>query len=334
HITLLCFVIVLTSIAVFPRIKVLTNAVDFLPSESQGRTDILKIGKSVLGLPLYEILIKKRNGFQFKDIKEIAKKEAVIKNAFPEFTIFSLNTFVKEANHLYSDQDDLPDLPISYFTLRSQLPPQINQSYPLEETYRITLFGRPLEAKSYEKKLEKLKEIIGNEYDYTFNGLYHNLMRTHGHLISVLAKSFLYTLLIISFLSLLLFRELKVFIVFLLVNSLPVSTTFIFIYLFDFTFNIASVMTFSISLGLIVDSTFHYIFVLKEGKSFRTYYRTTLIPIIASSLILAISIGILGIESFLPIKHFSLALSFTLIMGLLFDLFILPTIVEGKIMRK
>lgn len=334
YIILLCFILVASSVIVFPRIKVLTNAVDFFPKESQERIEILNLGKSVLGLPLFEIVFKNQNGFKFKDIKKIEEKEKLIKKSFPEFKLLSLNSFVKEANYLYSAQAQLPPLPVSYFTLRSQLPPQLNQSYPLDKAYRITLFGLPLEAKVYEQKLNELKTIIGDDYEYGFNGLYFNLMQTHGHLISVLAKSFIFTLFIISLLTLILFRKLKIFIVFLLVNSLPVSTAFIFIYLFDFTFNVASVMTFSISLGLIVDSTLHYVFALKDGKPFNSYYSTTLIPIIASALILALSIGVLGTEGFLPIKHFSLSLSFTLLVGLLFDLFILPTIIEGSSLRK
>ncbi len=317
-----------------PRIDVLTNAVNFFPKHDSSRKDLLEIGESVLGLPLYEIVFKNENSFTYKDLLIFEKMEKELSAKFPELKLYSLNTFIREANFLYSGQDSLPPLPISYFTLRSQLPSELNLAYPFGESYRITLLGLPLEAIEYEKKMKGIQEILGSNYRVLFNGLYYNLMKTHGHLISVLGKSFVLTILIISALAWILFRSYKYFFIFLFINLMPIACTFIFMFLTGLTINVASVMTFSISLGLVVDSTFHYLFALRGRGKYDNYYLTTLIPIVASSFLLVFSIGVLGFESFIPVKHFGISLSFALFVGMLFDLYVLPTLIQGKTLRQ
>ena len=89
-------------------------------------------------------------------------------------------------------------------------------------------------------------------------------------------------------------------------------------------------MTFSISLGMVVDSTFHIVHSFINKIKFDTYFKTTIIPIVSSTILLIFCFLLFGTNEFLPIKHFGLTLAFSILIGSLFDLFILPTLITGK----
>jgi predicted RND superfamily exporter protein len=111
------------------------------------------------------------------------------------------------------------------------------------------------------------------------------------------------------------------------VSLLPVALTFLFMSIFNYSINIATVMTFSISLGLLGDSSFHIIYgKTMRFKNFGEYHRGVLSPVIGTGLLLFLSFGIFTFNSFLPIKQFGGILSFIMIMGAIVDLYVLPTL--------
>lgn len=326
------------SVLIFPKMNILTDALRFFPKGTDIRKQVLEVNKNVLGVPLFEVLLypEKIEGFDYIDLKHINWLEELVKTAFrrTKHKLISVNQLVKESNKLYSGNPKLPLASSAYYLLKSGFPPNIQEMYPTQELYRFTIFGNPTDAKDYFEDLKILKSRFKNSYiKAEVNGIYYNLMHTQETLIKVLGTSFLISLLIISFLGFLFLKDIKIFFIFLLTNLVPITTTLIFIYVCDLSLNIASVMTFSISLGMIVDSSFHLVHVLKSKEPFEKYYKTTIAPILASSILLIISCFTLSIYGFLPIRHFALSLSFALLIGLIFDLYVLPTLVEGKTNR-
>jgi predicted RND superfamily exporter protein len=70
----------------------------------------------------------------------------------------------------------------------------------------------------------------------------------------------------------------------MLVNILPVLLSFVFLYLLGLSFNIATVMIYSISLGIVVDSSFHLVHAFYDHKMQKDFYVQTLVlPILFSS---------------------------------------------------
>ena len=102
-------------------------------------------------------------------------------------------------------------------------------------------------------------------------------------------------------------------------------------YLFGLSFNIATVMTYSISLGLIVDSSFHIIHGLdKENLNYDFFFKTIILPVFGGSLLLTIAFLMFSLNNFLPIKEFGICLGMIIFIAMTFDLTILPTIYLGK----
>ena len=79
-------------------------------------------------------------------------------------------------------------------------------------------------------------------------------------------------------------------------------------------------------MGLVVDSTIHLMHGKKMKETSEGIFKTSIIPIIISHILLFGAFSGLRLESFLPIKDFSLGLVILLFVGLLCDLLILPMI--------
>jgi uncharacterized protein len=334
---LFSFLTVIITLPIIPKINVITDATRYFPKATGLKIAMDNINEKVVGLPLYQFIFSFEKDLEIEKLKEIEVFENKLKKRLlelkSEIKIFSMNSVISENNRAYSGMAKIPSQMLSYATLRSRLPTTLKESFPLSNKYKISLLGKSSNVGSYTKILDQLEIFVAEnfQYPYLVNGLYYNLMVSQKEMIKVLTKSFLFALLIVSFIAYLYVRKKRIFFIFLFVNIIPVFISLIFLYLFNFSLNIATIMTYSISIGIIVDSSFHIIHSLerKEGNGFEEYFKTTIVPIIGSSALLVLSFSLFGFNQFLPIKQFGLNLSLILALGLIFDLFVLPTLYLG-----
>lgn len=314
-----------------PRIPIITDASRYFPPQLKIKEKMDEIAKHYLGTPILEITLPLTDP-NILQLKQIAELEDEIKKKLG-VDIISANSLVKLANFKYTGEDKLPPHVLSYFALKGKVPPSINDGYPLEDHYRITILFKNINVDIYEEMLKDIKKIIiGYKYKAHFNGLYYHLMKAQKQMIGVLFKSFFLSLLLISTLSLFYFKSFKVFFIFLAVNIIPVFASFPLLYLFGLSFNIATVMTFSISLGLIVDSSFHIIHALNKPNLTRSYYIFGVVtPVLGASFLLSLCFFLFGLNDFLPIKQFGLCLGIVILWGALLDLKVLPTLYNHKL---
>ncbi len=333
---IICIIICVFSYLCISKITVITDATEYFSKKTNIKKDIQLLEKKLIGNPNFEILLspKTDNEFTFSDITRIWNLENVLISTFKDqYKILSINQFIADANLIYSKTHTIPNLSLPYYFLKTKVPLIIKQTYPSNTGYRITLAGNTVNFEKYKKELEKIDIILktfSNDVNFQVNGLYYNLMHSQNSLIKILAKSFLLSLAIISLIIYIYFKKIKSLLLFIVINTIPPASTIIFIYLAGLSFNIATVMTFSISLGMIVDSTLHLTHSLINKEQYTNLYKHTLLPIICSSILLILSLSIFGLNSFLPIKQFGLCLAFTMFMGLFFDLYILPTFITNK----
>jgi predicted RND superfamily exporter protein len=322
---------------VFSRIPIITDATRYFPKESRLRESMINVSRTVIGTPILEVIINTHNSvdIDIAFLKEIKKVEEVIsreiKKINADIKMTSLNILVSKANMSYTGTDDIPSHILPYTALRSKIPEDIKEGLPIDTDYRLTIFSPPLDSKSYDVILTKVSQILKGKYKYTFNGLYFQLMTAQKEMISTLFYSFFISLLIISSLAFISFKNIKLFFIFMFVNIIPVSLSFIFLYLLKLSFNIATVMTYCISLGLIVDSSFHIIHSLKDPNiKYDFYFKTVITPVINGNIILSLCFFSFALNDFLPIREFGLCLSIVIFIGMFFDLKILPSLYLGK----
>ncbi len=315
-----------------PGIRILTGATEYFPSESVEKKNIDYITKNVLGNPNYEVIVSRKDGedLDYSDYQSMAKLEQQIGEYFSSSKILSINQFVTELNYLYSGNHRIPNIGIAYYTLLGQLPLDQKATYLYEGSYRITLLGPNVNHQQFSSDSNYFKDLIANNlsYNISLSGVQYSMLKSQEFLIGTLIKSFLLSFFIICLIFAIVFKQIRAILPFAIANIVPLVSSFIFIRLMNYSLNIATIMTFSISLGLIVDSTIHVIHDKINNIPKKDHLRSTLMPIIVGQLILVLSFAMFTINDFLPIREMGGILSFTLLMALVFDLYHLPAIIR------
>lgn len=335
-ILLLSFASIVFGTFSFQKISILTDATQYFPESSGIKESIQNVSTTIAGSPLVEIVIHDDNEFTIDKLKNIDELEIEIERSLretdPHYKLLSINFFVKKGNESYTGTAKIPNHILSYSTIRAKVPEAIKEGFPLEKDYRISILGPPMNVAKFEILLNSLKKILdGQKVTHSFNGLYYHLMIAQKQMISTLFVSFLFSLIIISFIAFLTFKKIKIFFIFMFVNIIPVFLSFILLKIFGLSFNIATVMTYSISLGLIVDSSFHIIHALeRKDITYKYFYNTVAKPVLGASLLLCACFFMFSLNEFLPIKQFGICLGIIIFIGMIFDLKILPAIYLGK----
>jgi predicted RND superfamily exporter protein len=324
---------ILSVIFVPRRLDVITDATVYFPKETKIREKILEVTASVSGMPVMEIAVDLQHDLGQTDVAQMQEIEAAIEHLklSQSYKIISNNALVRKINHEYSGNDILPDNIPGYLLLRGQLPASLQESYPVESKYRMTILGNPINVKEYMGDLKVIRDYLDSQkIVFQVNGIHHNLMVSQNSMIDVLAESFMSSAAIIFIFSAFFLRTVKNNLIFIFVTLLPVALTFGVIYFLGFSINIATVMTFSISLGLVGDSSFHIIYAKKvRFKNFEEYSRGVLFPVIGSGLLLCTCFAMFTFNSFMPIRQFGGILAIIMLLGTLVDLYILPTLLYG-----
>lgn len=332
---IVCFSLASICCAIFipKKLDVITDATLYFPKETKIREKILEVTNSVSGMPIMEILVSLKHDLNQVSIFEMERVEEGIHNLnlSQPYGIISNNSLVKKANYEYSGNYRIPQNNQGYFLLRGQLPSSLQESYPIEAKYRMSLLGSPINVKEYLRDLDKIKKYLKlSKSNYEISGIHHNLMVSQNSMIDVLASSFISSAVVIFIFSAFFLKSIKDNFIFIFITLLPIGLTFGVIYLLGFSINIATVMTFSISLGLVGDSSFHIIYAKKNRFSnFKEYSRAVLLPVIGSGILLFICFGMFTLNSFLPIRQFGGILAMIVLFGTIADLYILPTLLYG-----
>ncbi|MBC7713448.1 MAG: hypothetical protein H7177_08915 [Rhizobacter sp.] len=312
------------------HLDIITDATLYFPKNKKIREKILSVTKTVSGMPVMDLAIDLGHEFESGDIQKMKELENGFKSLHlsQPYNIVSNNALVTKANLEYSGNESLPTSLDVYYLLRGQLPSSLQESYPLEKKYRMTVLGNPINVKEYMQDYRKVGDYLNSKkIQYQVSGIHHNLMMSQNSMIDVLTSSFISSAVVIFIFSAFFLKSVKLNAIFIFVTLMPVALTFGVMYLLGFSINIATVMTFSISLGLVGDSSFHIIYAKKvRFKDFDEYKRAVLNPVVGSGLLLCTCFGIFTFNTFMPIRQFGGILAVIMLFGTLVDLYILPTL--------
>ncbi len=330
-ITIFCALAILLGSLTYPKIPIITDATEYFPASERVKETMLQMAKEIMGTPILEVIVQpKEESFSIDDLKALNRIESkILEN--PHYQIISSNQLVVMANAIYAGKRKLPDSTLAYYTLLSKAPQGMAEGYHHDEGHRLTLLGGPTNIEEYEEFVSNIEKYFKG-FKLSFNGLYYHLMVAQKQMIVTLFLSFSVSLTLIALCALLYFRKIKLFFIFLAVNTIPVLGSFPILLAIGNSFNVATVMTYSISLGLIVDSSFHIIhamdLMLKEraGRDETYFYKTVIIPIVQSSVLLTFCFSFFGLSGFLPIREFGISLSIVIFLGMILDLKVLPAL--------
>ena len=314
------------------KIPLETEAAAYFPKNSILHQSIQIITKNIFGNPNFDLIFQKQSDWNMQDIQQIKMLEQKIIQQLPTgYKILSPIQFTSEANAFYQGRHDIPDSKIAFLALYASIKNELAGNFLGDRFYRLQLLGPFHDAATYHRIQTKIENIVRQaklDWKFSINGTYFHLKTSQENLVYILGKSFFLSLIIISIGSLIYFKSLPAFFLFLMVNIFPITFTFLFMKIFGLSLNLATIMTFSIALGLVVDGTYHILHSASSSHSQEYFQESILFPIALSSLLLSFSLAILGFNSFLPIREFGITLAFNILAGGFFDIFVLPPLLN------
>lgn len=301
--------LILASVLISPGQRILTDATLYFPKSSGIKDDLDRVETKFLGTPIIEIETRKPDGsdFTFEDYTKLASIEGELHKAlWSSYRIFSLASLGREANHLYSGLNEFPNNRFVWSVLTGGMPENVKQSFPTGAVYRMSLMGRSINHDTYVKHKSVVEDVLSKNqelYSFRLNGLNYQLMESQEHLIVLLGASYVAGLFIISLLFWLCFRSARDAVWFLLAAASPAAIGWILIYTLNFSLNIATMMSFSVSMGIIVSSLIHIYWESRKGISPDTLLTETIQPIACATAVLSIGFALFGLSGFLPIRQ-------------------------------
>ena len=193
--------------------------------------------------------------------------------------------------------------------------------------------------KAIEQRLEarfKGVEGLGDRFDYHITG---TSTLAHGANLSIiwdLLSSLGLAFLLICLLVTLTFRSIRIGLVSMVPNAIPLAVGLAFMGYVNFNLRVSTVVVFSIALGIAVDDTIHFLSRLSEeaktGRPIDEVIERTLHgtgrALVLSTVILVAGFMVNAMSEFISIQQFGVLSSFTMVAALICDLFVLPVLAK------
>jgi hydrophobe/amphiphile efflux-3 (HAE3) family protein len=181
---------------------------------------------------------------------------------------------------------------------------------------------------------EKLRELFGpaDNIEYRITGDAYVASVTLDVFIRDLFYSLFFAAIIIFFLMAGLFRSIRIGLISMIPNTLPLVCTFGYMGMQGINLNSTTVIIFAIGLGLAVDDTIHVLARFREEigrhdsprQAIRQTYFGAGRAIVLTSVLLLLGLSVLQFSSFVPTVQFATLTSVTILGAILGDLLLLP----------
>ena len=160
-------------------------------------------------------------------------------------------------------------------------------------------------------------------------------LRTNNYLVNNLLASFFIALLIITFVMIFLFRSVKMALISILPNIIPMMTMAAILGFFQIPLRPATAMTFAVAFGIAVDDTLHYLIRYRMELSQQHYRQAndatllgTGIAMMSTTAILSAGFLVLTLSEFKPTIEFGMLAVITIVTALISDITFLPALLS------
>jgi len=200
----------------------------------------------------------------------------------------------------------------------------------------MTSYMSSKELGEFKKRIYKRGKIFPEEVQISVTGTTVLWSNMDKQIVGTQMDSVFIITIIFVFLLPFIFKSVKLGIIGVLINCLPLAITFGLMGLLDIKINMATALIGGISVGSTIDSTIFFInrfrLGIKEGLSWDKAVDNAIISvgdgIIITSLILAGGFFCMSISSFLPTAQLGILITFSILVSLFLDLIINPIILR------
>ncbi|MEZ5195909.1 MAG: MMPL family transporter [Bacteroidales bacterium] len=348
-------VVLVIAILGISQLETTGKIVDDLPKKDVIYKDLVFIEQNFNGIMPFEISIdtRKRKGVQkLSTIQKIDELEQVLAT-YPELSKsvsisevlkFSKQAFYRGKESMYS----LPNNQEKNFILR-YIPSQEKNQRTILNSFvdstmqytRITTQMANVGTYDIQRIKDDLRPKIDSifdkeNFDVQITGTSVVFLKGNQYLVKNLFTSLLLALLIITVLMALLFTSIRMILISLIPNIIPLLTTAAMMGFIGIPIKPSTVLIFSIALGISVDNAIHFLSRYRLQLKLNNWHiknsviaalKETGFSMIYSSVVLFFGFGIFILSSFGGTESLGYLIAFTLLIALLSNLLLLPSLI-------
>ena len=300
-------------------------------------------------LPL-EIVIELIEDGQFEDIQEVSIISFLdeVSNYISKISevgkVTSVSDYLKEINQAMNDGNpdyyripESRDIISQYMLLyESEIESFVNIDYT---KLRIAAQIKDIDSRRIAEIEQEINNYIlsripdGLKAEVTGTALL--ALKTNNYLVNNLLASFFIALLIITFVMIFLFRSVKMALISILPNIIPMMTMAAVLGFFQIPLRPATAMTFAVAFGIAVDDTLHYLIRYRMELSQQHYRKAndaallgTGIAMMTTTAILSAGFLVLTLSQFKPTIEFGMLAVITIVTALISDITFLPALLS------
>ena len=336
------------------QLKSSGNVVDDVPQRDQLYKDLLFFEKNINGILPLDIVVQtgRRNGAtnpttlaQIEELQDYLKTRPELSKPL---SIVELIKFAKQA--FYRGNPDMYALPnphernfiFSYLGRDSSVNQNIMSTVldSLNESARISVQMENLSTNEIQELKEDIEPVIDSIFDAEKTKVYMTgaslvFLEGSGYLIKNLLTSLVFAIIIISFLMALLFNHPRMVIISLLPNLFPQILTAALMGYLGVHIKPSTILVFSIALGISVDNSIHFLAKFRQELELHnnnikhavlSSLRESGMSMLYTFVVLFFGFIIFTASSFGGTQALGYLIAFTLLVALMSNLFLMPSI--------
>lgn len=343
--------VLLISLTGLVKIDVNTNEITYFRKNNPIRQATEFIEANMTGTVALEIMLTGREDAfkKIENLKKIEELQTFVTSIDQIRKSFSVVDYIKEMNKAFQNNDnayfvipDDEDLIADLFFL-GEGSEEID-SYVDTMTYSAARIHSRLNYVD-NKTLKTIIDDINHKISETFTSgnikaeiigqipLYVSMV---DYLIDSQIKGFGLALVTIFIMLSLLVRSLKLGLIAMVPNIIPIFLTFGIMGWVGIPLDVGTVLIASVAIGLAVDDTIHFIsrfsFLFYKRQNYEYAITKTIktigVPLTITSVVLFFGFGVMIVSTFKPIVYFGILAAITMISALIGDLFVLPALIK------
>lgn len=356
-------ILLVTSIIGIYQIRISGSIIDDMPQKADWFDDIMFYEKEFNGIMPLEILIntkRKKGVTKLSTIKKMSKIEEVIME-IPELSKpISMVSLVKYSKQAYYNGNpkyyQVPTSQENSFILSYAKNSTSGSDVDLIRNYvdstgqytRITAFMKDMEIEKMEEIEEKLnyeisKIMPSKNFEVIITGKAYLFQKGTRYLVKNLILSLSLAIFLIAALMSYMFRSIKMIIISLIPNILPLVVTAGLMGYIGVPIKPSTILIFSIAFGIAVDDTIHFLAKYRQelisnnweiNKSVYNALRETGVSMFYTSIVLFFGFSVFTVSDFGGTVALGALVSATLLFAMLSNLLLLPSMLlslEGSI---
>ncbi len=349
-----CLILFFLSIVFIFRLELSHNQIEWFPDTMEVKKDIKFIDRTLGGTITLEVIIdtKKKSGIFTNEILDGIEKFSI--NAEKIETqdifvgkVFSINTFIKELNRSFHNNDpayftiprNMDKIPLDLFLSVNEAPGFVKSMVDSRfSKARITIKTPWVDSDAFNGLIEtvkkQLKDIFSDRVNITITGGMALVARAIPAAMHSMAQSYIIAFLVIAVIMIVLVGDLKVGLLTMLPNLLPIAMVMGGMGLIGIPLDSVTIMIGSIAIGLVVDNTVHFLY------NFQKYHQRRKDPyeavkqtmlgtgraLMITSFVLSAGFFALMFASLNNMIRFGLFTGLTIVLALLADFLLLPAL--------